>query len=333
MKSNIQKESTACPVCGEQRAALLYHGNEHEYDNTTDDSFACHECATCGCWYLNPRPAASELPTIYPLNYYAYSATRQAIQYHETPKTTYGKIGKYKLRRRYDPILATVPVTPETRWLEIGCACGANLDFVRHLFRCRTFGVELSEESAQIARSKGHSVIEGNFEELEFGGERFDVISSSHVIEHLSSPYRFLTKTRSLLSDNGYCIYDTPNTDTWEARLFGPQWGGWHFPRHWALLNRRCAEFLAEASGFNLVRIVCSTNGAFWGWTLHALLTQRLGARRAADRLFPSDHRMNDPGLYSICKISMFTAADLLNKALFGRTANMQVIMQNRIAA
>ena len=72
VKSNISKVSVVCNNCGSSELTRVTEGAEHEYENTTDDVFRIVCCSNCGLFYLNPRPAVSELRTIYPENYYAY---------------------------------------------------------------------------------------------------------------------------------------------------------------------------------------------------------------------------------------------------------------------
>lgn len=51
----------------------------------------------------------------------------------------------------------------------------------------------------------------GLFSEKLFEYENFDVIYSSHFIEHLPDPVKFLKTSRQLLKDNGRCIVACPN--------------------------------------------------------------------------------------------------------------------------
>ena len=63
-------------MCGDCNYSVISKGREHEFDNTTDDTFHVVKCDKCGFIYLNPRPDISELSVIYPSNYYCYADNR-----------------------------------------------------------------------------------------------------------------------------------------------------------------------------------------------------------------------------------------------------------------
>jgi SAM-dependent methyltransferase len=161
--------------------------------------------------------------------------------------------------------------------------------------------------------------------------EAFDVVHSSHVIEHLTSPRDYIEKVYELLKPGGICVFITPNTDTWEAKLFGKHWGGLHVPRHWTLLNHKGMQQLVEGTGFRWLKTSFSTNGVFWGFSLHSFLLSLFG-RKFADALVPSDHRIVDNNLFTFLRISAFTLCDVVNLLLFRKSANMMVIFQKPFA-
>jgi cyclopropane fatty-acyl-phospholipid synthase-like methyltransferase len=154
---------------------------------------------------------------------------------------------------------------------------------------------------------------------------RFDVVHSAHVIEHLSSPKMYLAKCFELLSPGGLCVFFTPNTDTWDARAFGPDWGGLHVPRHWFLLNESNAREAVERAGMTVLDVSYSTNGVFWVWSLHSWL-QRRNWRRLADALFASDRRIVSNSPLNIAKLGFFALFDALTVQATGKSSNMLVI-------
>ena len=58
---------------------------------------------------------------------------------------------------------------------------------------------------------KNYNIKVGIFSENLFEPESFDVIYSSHFIEHLPDPVKFLKISRKLLKENGRCIIACPN--------------------------------------------------------------------------------------------------------------------------
>ena len=99
-------------------------------------------------------------------------------------------------------------------------------------------GIDLSPRAVETCRARGFTAHASRFEDYAPGeGETYDVVHSSHVIEHVESPLAYMEKAYELVEPGGLNAFITPNTHTWEARLFGRHWGGLHVPRHWAMLD------------------------------------------------------------------------------------------------
>ena len=81
-------------------------------------------------------------------------------------------------------------------------------------------GVEPNAERAQAARSRGHFVQTGFYDEsstAELG--RFDVILFADVLEHMPHPGLVLRLARQWLAPNGCVIASIPNVAHWTIRL------------------------------------------------------------------------------------------------------------------
>lgn len=323
-----------CPACesGDRRERAIVR--EHEYDTTTDDPFPLMECAACGAWYLDPRPDVSALDVIYPPNYFAYVLEAQAdSRSTEQSGGVYAALRSWLYQRRIAPIEAQVPLSPKTRWLDIGCGDGAVLEALRASHGVVGKGLDLSERSVRICRRLGFEAEAGRFEDYEAGeGERYDVVHSSHVIEHLESPLEYMRKVYELLEPGGVSVFITPSHDTWEAKRFGKHWGGLHVPRHWCVLDTHSAKLLGERAGFEHVLTSFSTNSGFWTFSAHAL-TQAAFGRRVADALFASDHRVTKSSLWNLARSAAFTGIDVLTLLATRRSANMLVMHRKPLGA
>ncbi|MFQ5528678.1 MAG: hypothetical protein ACE5GX_20785, partial [Thermoanaerobaculia bacterium] len=62
----------SCPVCGADRHDEYAVGFDYE-SQTCRNPWRFVACSECRHVWLNPRPAVTELATIYPPTYYAYS--------------------------------------------------------------------------------------------------------------------------------------------------------------------------------------------------------------------------------------------------------------------
>jgi 2-polyprenyl-3-methyl-5-hydroxy-6-metoxy-1,4-benzoquinol methylase len=106
---------------------------------------------------------------------------------------------------------------PAPRVIELGCGAGW-LTAILGLFGPAE-GVELSPLAVEEARQRfGHV----RFRQVDLGRwdaprERFDVVVSHEVIEHLEDQQRHLRTAHDLLVDGGYLILTTPNARTLHA--------------------------------------------------------------------------------------------------------------------
>jgi SAM-dependent methyltransferase len=325
--SNIEKQPVdCCPACHSVSYRKLFTVREHEYATTTDDEFIFVRCMDCNAWYLSPRPHESTLSIIYPPNYYAYVMDAGKQRSHK--KSFMSGLIKKLFKLRINPLSKFVPLNTQTRWLEVGCGDGYVLEAMRETYGVNGVGLDLSEAAAAACRRKGFEAHASRFEDFHPSDtKKFDVVHSSHVIEHLTSPRDYMLKVYDLLKPGGICVFITPNTDTWEAKLFGKHWGGLHVPRHWTLLNHKGMNQLAEGTGLQWKATRFSTNGVFWGFSLHSFLLSILG-RKVADFIVPSDHRIVNTDLFTFLRIASFTLCDAFNLLLFRKSANMMVIFQ-----
>jgi 2-polyprenyl-3-methyl-5-hydroxy-6-metoxy-1,4-benzoquinol methylase len=326
--SNIPKEAVPeCPVCESPRQHTRYLVKEHEYDNTTDDQFPLVECDDCGAWFLNPRPAASALDVIYPPNYFTnVLESRAGGDIDKAKSGLFSVLTTILFKQRARPITKYMELTPQTRWLDVGCGTGASLEAMREAYGMSGKGFDYSEKAAALTRARGFEAQSCRFEDYDPGGERFDLVHSSHVIEHLESPLRYMRKCYEILEPGGLSVFFTPNIDTWEARRFGRHWGGLHVPRHWALLSPASSRTMAELAGFEFLEASFSTNGMFWTWSFHSALQERFGRRAWNDTLLPSDHRFIESNLLNLARFGAFLFLDIFNLLTQGRSANMLVV-------
>ena len=63
----------------------------------------------------------------------------------------------------------------------------------------------------------------------------FDIVISSHVIEHLKSIEEHLVVLKNLLKPNGILYLSSPNTDSLDAKKYGPKWKGYQDKTHISL--------------------------------------------------------------------------------------------------
>jgi SAM-dependent methyltransferase len=160
--------------------------------------------------------------------------------------------------------------------LDIGCGNGALL----HLARkdgWRVRGMELSRSMADaIEADQGIEVAVCNFLDYEpEPGERYDVVVLRHVLEHLPDSQLAMQKISGLLGEHGIAFLELPNTASFayaskrllkNRGLKNARYAADWRPGHCNEFNREAFEYLARATGFELIEWRTYSNKPFADW-------------------------------------------------------------------
>jgi SAM-dependent methyltransferase len=95
------------------------------------------------------------------------------------------------------------------RLLDIGCGTGEFLD-VAGKTGFQAYGLEPSKIAFDIAR-KAHRVVRGEFKNVGFKQNYFDVITLWSVLEHVPAPMNFLRRVHALLRKKGLLALRVPD--------------------------------------------------------------------------------------------------------------------------
>lgn len=296
MLNEDQISDVPCTICGSAQKTVLYELRDHEY-HTTEQTFPLNRCLDCGCFYLSPRPNDKSLSIIYPKNYLNF-------QVDNAKETLVRRVSNRIQAMRIKQTIQKYQANSSIRVLDVGCGDGFMLDRIREAFPdALTYGVEPSSHGASIAGRK-HQVFNGRFEDYQIT-EPFDIIISSHVIEHISNPVLFLKKIGDGLTPGGISIIDTPNIDCFQYRLFGKHWGGFHSPRHWTLFTPHTLGNVAERADFEIIETLLLPINTFWIWSIHSLLYEKLWLRKFADTFFHTVDCVSKPSIYYFILLSL----------------------------
>lgn len=299
-----------CCVCGANDAAKIGAGFDYEYA-TSANEFSAVKCNVCELVYLNPRPDVSEFATIYPENYHAFDFAEE----------DYGVVYKIRSRLEAKRLLSWCEDLPKNaRILDVGCGDGFHLKLLKEYGEksWQLEGVDLDERAVSMAEKSDLKVHLGTIEELNLPENSYDLAFMIQTIEHVENPESVLSAVRKVLKTGGKLVIVTDNTDSIDFGLFKKNyWGGYHFPRHWNLFNRKSLTKLAEKSGFEIADFKTQVSPVNWVYSIHNYLVDKRAPR----------FLINQFTLKSTASLSAFTSLDIVLQK-FGRGALLRVILR-----
>ena len=143
---------------------------------------------------------------------------------------------------------------PPADILDVGCGAGDFLDAAKEM-GYSVQGIDVSEASAEICRSRGFDAVSGDYLSHDFE-KRFDLVTMWDVIEHLRDPGSFFKRTRRILGPGGIFFGKVPGfgnlsveTSRHVPRLAGLLLGA---PALVQYLDQRSLSRLAEREGFEI---------------------------------------------------------------------------------
>lgn len=254
-----------CCLCRVEDSEPTGIGEDFEY-GTSRDTFLAVRCRGCGLVYLDPRPANETLDRIYPPTYHAFAFSAEQFGL------------AYRVRRRLEArrLLACCEGLPDdARILDVGCGDGFHLGLLKEFGKpgWRLEGVDASARAVAAGRKAGLAIHEGTVQSCDLPRNSFHLVLLIATIEHVDDPVAVLAGVQRLLAPGGRVIIVTDNTATADFRIFGGRhWGGYHFPRHWNLFDRKTLAKLAAEAGLEVARIGTIVSPVNWVYSVRNAL-------------------------------------------------------------
>jgi len=193
----VETEIISCDLCGSDQFITFYKKMRHSLNLNTV------VCNDCGLMYTNPRPTFGNLKLFY-TGFYHYFHGRKGIDNHYLIKS------KRFAQKRSDVILKIKDSFEKLEVLEIGCGVGEFLLNLSKKTNWNVSGIEAGKDSFKYCKELGINVEYKFFEDF-LTNKKFDLITSFHVLEHLSSPKLFFLKVNSILKSGGLMYLEVPN--------------------------------------------------------------------------------------------------------------------------
>jgi 2-polyprenyl-3-methyl-5-hydroxy-6-metoxy-1,4-benzoquinol methylase len=192
------------------------------------------ECCDCGLVFLSEDDHINE-------SFYENSNMHQSFDFYKWRNETF-----VDDTRRFEFLKNSLV---NKKVLDFGSGNGGFLELTKNISK-ELLGVEL--EKAIIPFYKEKKIpFENNLDNI---SDKFDIITSFHVIEHIKEPFIILEKLKNLLEDNGKLIIEVPNANDalltiYENEAFS---NFTYWSCHLYLYTQHTLNLLAKQSGFEV---------------------------------------------------------------------------------
>ena len=271
---NGLEDVLTCPICGERDRRALHKGLTDRVFFRAPGKWSLYSCTSCESAYLDPRPTAGSIGLAYK-EYFTH--IREDISSLSLPgklkrrietvyrNYRYGCAGSSGLlgfisaliislypngRRNMDLSMRHLNRVEKGQvLLDFGCGNG---DFLRRAREVgwEVRGVDFDQKAVKQAREGGLDVRVGGAEVLGAFEEQFDVITLSHVLEHVHDSVGLLEHCFRKLKPGGYIWIETPNICSFGHQYFGADWMGLDAPRHLVIFNLKSLRSVLKTVGF-----------------------------------------------------------------------------------
>jgi 2-polyprenyl-3-methyl-5-hydroxy-6-metoxy-1,4-benzoquinol methylase len=138
------------------------------------------------------------------------------------------------------------------RVLDYGCGSGYGSQMLSNLAD-KVIGVDVSSEAIEFAKKKyfSNNIIFKDISELD--DEKFDVITSFQVIEHVTDDKEYIKKLKNLLNPDGYLLISTPDKKNRLFNFIQKPWNIFHLKEYSrSSLTNLLLNYFAEVKVLNI---------------------------------------------------------------------------------
>jgi len=288
-----------CPACGQDKSVLGYSDLNDSMEKLPGQ-WSMRRCLNCRSLFLTPRPKSDAVGKAY-RTYYTHEVSTENRVSGDGRSLVWRLINgylnsRYGSRRNPSSILGAFmipflfPVRQQLdffmrhlskspgRLLDIGCGNG------QFLLRAAAagwdaFGLEPDPLAVRAAQQSGANVVQGLVDTF-VAGSPFDVITVSHVIEHVHNPQVFVHKTFERLNAGGVVWLATPNVNSLGHWWFGPAWRGLEPPRHITVFSAKALTLMLERAGFVDIKFHRRGRGSGYILRASAEIARQLGGAK-----------------------------------------------------
>ena len=228
-----------CPVCNS--TSFSNYLNVDDY-TVSKKEFTIQQCNTCYFLFTNPRPDINSIG--------AYYQSEEYISHHDDSQglmsKVYTSVRNYTIGKKIELIKNLFP--KKGKLLDIGCGTGNFLQAVKQA-GWDTFGTEPDNEARKIASKRAGLNIFESIDVHELEGEKFDIISLWHVLEHVHLLNETVDWLAKHLHEDGKIIIAVPNPQSADAVKYSRFWAAYDVPRHLYHFTKASMALLVKKHG------------------------------------------------------------------------------------
>lgn len=240
------KEKIDCLVCG-SKMSIPVRGND------------IVQCISCGFVYLKERLTKSEMEKYY-REVYAVDDPNAA-----SPVRVPKSIEEIELKKEYKGALREALFDEAVKFygnsikakkfIDIGCGWGGLLlNASRH--GMDVMGFELTQPNVEFARKKlGFDVRQEQFDKSDLPENYADIITMSHVLEHVPEPAEFVEKIYKTLKKDGIFFCVVPNFNSLCSSIEKENWQWLERDWHYSHFTPKVLRKLLEDKGFTIEKL------------------------------------------------------------------------------
>ena len=277
-------EHITCDLCRADNPEPLYRVPEGT-GHFPGEFFTLVRCRNCGLVYVDPRPAAADLPRYYPAETYSAFQDPRRLSAADRVESVLlewaggykiaGDLGESRIKEFLSRVawaatksflIGVIPWGGGRRILDIGCGSGRLLLWHRK-HGWDAYGVELNPAAADKAKEQGLPVFSGELKDAGYPPDYFDVVTGVEVLEHVASPTALLAEIQRVLRPGGLLLISVPNFSCYDREVYGARWPLLDAPRRLYQFDQVRMEQLLEAGGFRVTEI--RAKGFWWPGLKH----------------------------------------------------------------
>lgn len=225
----------SCVACDSPRLAEAF--TARDINNRPFGFLSCEQCGTLQITEFDSQL----LDYAYDSGYYGGSDTK-----FKWPFSSFFDWGKQMAAKKISKLINNKNASV----LDIGCGKGDFLDKLYQLGHTALWGNDI-EEPGNL--SPHIHWVPGAFPQLESDNKQFDLITLTHVFEHLPGPVDIIEQLHQLSKPGGLIVLSQPNIQSKQAQKYKAAWLHLDPPRHLHLIPPVQLKKMFTAAGFELV--------------------------------------------------------------------------------